>query len=139
MNFTQIVNWCHQMSHTSDAPPTADTDPSLLQASEVIRKCFRKDFISNVSQISYLCDTESDDITTADINEHLDNELPAEEPQPVAGEEPEAEPEAEAEPEHQTQAEERKPKKWSLFKFNLESRKFNLDLTPRVIKRQPFV
>ena len=135
MNFTQIVNWCHLMNQPSNSAPMADPIPSLLQETEAYRKCFRKAFITNVSQISYLCDTESDDITTSSVIQ-LNNQQLAEEQQ--AGAEPEAaaEPEAEdAPPPAPLVPEEDKPKKWSLFKFNLESRKFNLDLTPRVMTR----
>ena len=135
MNFTQVVNWCHLMNESSNNPSTTDPNPQLLQESESYRKCFRKDFISNVSQISYLCDTESDDITSSSVNEPINQQLGDAEQQ-VDGEPEPAEEAGDAPPPAPLVPTEDKPKKWSLFKFNLESRKFNLDLTPRVIKTQ---
>lgn len=139
MNFSQMVNWCLLMA--DPPPPATPTDPNLnlLETQEIFRNCFRTDFITNVSQISYLCDTESDDIVADASQELLEQQVQAEpaevevppQPENPEGQEPAA---AEQPVDSSPPPQENQPKKWSLFKFNLESRKFNLDLTPRVIK-----
>jgi len=67
-----------------------------------------------VFEISYLCDESATEDTTSaqNIADNTEQELGA-----VGGAQ---------EPQHNT------AEKWSLFKFNSESRKFNLDLCPRV-------
>ena len=142
MNFSQMVNWCHLMADLPPHPTLTDPDLNLLQTQEIFRNCFRTDFITNVSQISYLCDTESDDIiaeTPQEVNQQHVNEEMQVEPAEV-GVEPQQEadyaeqvPAPELPVDTLPPAEENRAKRWSLFKFNLESRKFNLDLTPRVI------
>jgi len=116
LNFQQIINWCHS-SHQSINTINANTSPSdssLLSDGESMRSCFRKSFINNVSQISYLCDETSHEETIDSDRGGGNEELGA-----VGGQD-------------QDQIPSDDQQKWSLFKFNLESRKFNLDLCPRV-------
>jgi RAB protein geranylgeranyltransferase component A len=116
LNFKQIVDWSHSRSSHSNTVTTDGnaSDTINLTDEEVVRKCLRNSFISNVFEISYLCDESATEDTTSaqNIADNTEQELGA-----VGGAQ---------EPQHNT------AEKWSLFKFNSESRKFNLDLCPRV-------
>ncbi len=116
MNFLQIIDWSHSRSRHSNTVTSDDNDSDMttLTDEEVVRKCFRKSFISNVFKISYLCDESATEDTTSahNIADNTEQELGT-----VGGAQ---------EPQDNSE------KKWSLFKFNSFSPKLNLDLCPRV-------
>jgi RAB protein geranylgeranyltransferase component A len=116
LNFKQIIDWSHSRSRNSNTVTTdgSASDTITLTDEEVVRKCFRKSLISNVFEISYLCDESATEDTTSaeNITDNTEQELGA-----VGGAQ---------------EPQENSSEKWSLFKFNSSSRKFNLDLCPRV-------
>ncbi|CAG2177117.1 unnamed protein product, partial [Oppiella nova] len=152
MNFTHAVNWCHT-THTGAAidgesgasarhqPLPASTHPDLrlLRDRELYRNCRRGDVVSNVCQISYLCDEDAPDVTpTAPVApEEVDvGPVVAEVALDVAVGEvaaAAAQPDGDNEAPMETTSDDDRPQSWSLLRFNLESRRFNLDLTPRLL------